>query len=113
MDGGHYRTTRTVRPSDREKWTEVTEIAPAVCAACESKGMTSARCRSGSKGEVPGRKQPKTAAPQFSKHVNVALAVASLLYRLLRYNMPAPGPLVDTLSKGEQHASTVFGKATP
>lgn len=113
MDGGHYRTTRTVRPSDREKWTEVTEIAPAVCAACESKGMTSARCRCGSKGEVPGRKQPKTAAPQFSKHVNVALAVASLLYRLLRYNMPAPGPLVDTLHKGEQHVSTVFGKATP
>ena len=54
MDGGHYRTTRTVRPSDREKWTEVTEIAPAVCAACESKGMTSARCRCGSKGEGRG-----------------------------------------------------------
>ncbi|EOX8474195.1 antitermination protein [Salmonella enterica subsp. arizonae] len=47
--------SRAVRPSDWAKWTEVTEIVPAVCEACEGKGTISARCRCGGKGEVLDR----------------------------------------------------------
>ncbi|HIB1529925.1 TPA: antitermination protein [Salmonella enterica subsp. enterica serovar Muenchen] len=47
--------SRAVRPSDWEKWTEVTEIVPAVCDVCEGKGVINARCRCGGKGEVLDR----------------------------------------------------------
>jgi len=50
------RQSRAVRPSDWEKWTEVSEIIPAVCNACEGKGVIHARCRCGGKGEVLDRK---------------------------------------------------------
>lgn len=49
--------SRAVRPSDWEKWTEVTETIPATCNACEGKGSISARCRCGGKGEVLDRKE--------------------------------------------------------
>ncbi|EAP8714708.1 antitermination protein [Salmonella enterica] len=58
--------SRAVRPSDWEKWTEVTEIVPAVCDACEGKGTISARCRCGGKGEVLDRKATsECGAPVF------------------------------------------------
>ncbi|EBI9418513.1 antitermination protein, partial [Salmonella enterica] len=47
--------SRAVRPSDWEQWTEVTEVVPAVCEACDGKGTISARCRCGGKGEVLDR----------------------------------------------------------
>ncbi|EAZ5969085.1 antitermination protein [Salmonella enterica] len=47
--------SRAVRPSDWEKWTEVTEIVLAVCDVCEGKGVINARCRCGGKGEVLDR----------------------------------------------------------
>ncbi|EKP2119610.1 hypothetical protein OFY73_005020, partial [Salmonella enterica] len=58
--------SRAVRPSDWEQWTEVTEILPAVCDACEGKGIISARCRCGGKGEVLDRIATKErGAPVF------------------------------------------------
>ncbi|EEM1821119.1 antitermination protein [Salmonella enterica subsp. enterica] len=58
--------SRAVRPSDWELWTEVTEIVPAVCDACEGKETISARCRCGGKGEVLDRKATKECgAPVF------------------------------------------------
>ncbi|EEX0223654.1 prophage antitermination protein [Escherichia coli] len=48
--------SRAVRPSDWEKWTEVTEVVPVVCDVCKGKGVISARCRCGGKGEVLDRK---------------------------------------------------------
>lgn len=58
--------SRAVRPSDWEQWTEVTEVVPAVCDACEGKGTISARCRCGGKGEVLDRKATKErGAPVF------------------------------------------------
>ncbi|WP_024557616.1 antitermination protein [Franconibacter pulveris 1160] len=58
--------SRAVRPSDWEQWTEVTEVVPAVCDACEGKGAISARCRCGGKGEVLDRKATKErGAPVF------------------------------------------------
>lgn len=58
--------SRAVRPSDWEKWTEITEIVPAVCEACEGKGVISARCRCGGKGEVLDRKATsERGAPVF------------------------------------------------
>lgn len=58
--------SRAVRPSDWEKWTEVTEVVPAMCEACEGKGVNSARCRCGGKGEVLDRKTTKErGAPVF------------------------------------------------
>ncbi|HCM1915338.1 TPA: antitermination protein [Salmonella enterica subsp. salamae serovar 28:r:e,n,z15] len=58
--------SRAVRPSDWEQWTEVTEIVPTVCDACEGKGTISARCRCGGKGEVLDRKATsECGAPVF------------------------------------------------
>lgn len=58
--------SRAVRPSDWEQWTEVTEVVPAVCDACEGKGTISARCRCGGKGEVIDRKATsERGAPVF------------------------------------------------
>ncbi|MFU0866416.1 antitermination protein [Kluyvera ascorbata] len=58
--------SRAVRPSDWEQWTEVKEIVPAACEACEGKGSISARCRCGGKGEVLDRKATKEhGAPVF------------------------------------------------
>ncbi|HHD2942214.1 antitermination protein [Enterobacter kobei] len=58
--------SRAVRPSDWEQWTEVTEVVPAVCDACEGKGTISARCRCGGKGEVLDRKATsERGAPVF------------------------------------------------
>lgn len=60
--------SRAVRPSDWEQWTELTEVVPAVCDACEGKGMISARCRCGGKGEVLDRKATKDrCAPVFKR----------------------------------------------
>ncbi len=58
--------SRAVRPSDWEKWTEVTEVVPVVCDVCKGKGVISARCRCGGKGEVLDRKATsERGAPVF------------------------------------------------
>lgn len=80
--------SRAVRPSDWEQWTEVTEIVPAVCDACEGKGAISARCRCGGKGRYSTVKRIKSGAHRFSKRVNVALVMDSLLSPLRRYTEP-------------------------
>lgn len=60
--------SRSVRPSDWEKWAEITEIVPAICDVCEGKENISARCRCGGKGEVLDRKATAVrGAPVFKK----------------------------------------------
>lgn len=76
--------SRAVRPSDWEQWTEVTEIVPTVCDACEGKGTISA----GAVAVV--RVRCSTAKPQASvvrrclKPVSVAAGRDFLRYRLLQ-----------------------------
>ncbi|MBF8480189.1 antitermination protein [Klebsiella variicola] len=51
--------SRAVRPSDWDKWTEVTAIISAKCEACDGKGKINARCRCGGSGRVLDRKATK------------------------------------------------------
>ncbi len=50
------KKSRTVRPSDWDKWTEVTASISAKCEACDGKGKINARCRCGGTGQVLDRK---------------------------------------------------------
>lgn len=74
--------SRAVRPSDWEKWTEITEIVPAICDACEGKGVISARCRCGGRAKCSIAKLPRNTARQCTRHVNVAEATDIRRYRL-------------------------------
>ncbi|EAP3677001.1 antitermination protein [Salmonella enterica] len=123
--------SRAVRPSDWEKWTEVTEIVPAVCNACEGKGTISARCRCSGKGEVLDRIATKErGVPVFKicercggngfSTVSSATVHRAILKRLpdlhqsswSRNWKPFYEMLVDVLHKGERQASSEFEKAT-
>ncbi|MBD5714420.1 antitermination protein [Citrobacter freundii] len=123
--------SRAVRPSDWEQWTEVTEVVPAVCDACEGKGTISARCRCGGKGEVLDRKSTKDrGAPVFKtcercsgngfSAISSATVHRAILKRLpdlhqsswSRNWKPFYEMLVDTLRQGERHAAVEFEKAT-
>ncbi|EIK1667403.1 antitermination protein [Salmonella enterica] len=123
--------SRAVRPSDWEQWTEVTEIVPAVCDACEGKGIISARCRCGGKGEVLDRIATKErGAPVFKtcercsgegySRVSSATVHRAILKRLpdlhqsswSRNWKPFYEMLVDVLHKGERQASSEFENAT-
>ncbi|ELT3495587.1 antitermination protein [Citrobacter freundii] len=123
--------SRAVRPSDWEQWTEVKEIVPAVCEACDGKGSISARCRCGGKGEVLDRIATKDCgAPVFKtcercsgegySRVSSATVHRAILKRLpdlhqsswSRNWKPVYEMLIDVLHRGERHASSEFEKAT-
>lgn len=123
--------SRAVRPSDWEQWTEVKEVVPAVCEACDGKGRITARCRCGGKGEVLDRKATSEhGAPVFKtcercsgkgftsiKSANVHRAIQMNIPDLHQSSWsrnwkPFYEMLVDVLWKGEQHADAEFGKAT-
>lgn len=123
--------SRAVRPSDWEMWSEVTEIVPAVCEACDGKGTISARCRCGGKGEVLDRMATKErGAPVFKtcercsgegySRVSSATVHRAILKHLpdlhqsswSRNWKPFYEMLVDMLHKGERQAASEFEKAT-
>lgn len=123
--------SRAVRPSDWEQWTEVTEIVPAKCEACDGKGQLSARCRCGGKGEVLDRKATKEkGVPVFKKCERCSgngfstvssATVHRVIQKLLpdlhqsswsRNWKPLFEKLVDVLHREERHASSEFEKAT-
>ena len=123
--------SRAVRPSDWEKWTEVTEIVPAVCDACEGKGVISARCRCGGKGEVLDRKATsERGAPVYKTcercggngytKVTSATVHRAIIKRLpdlhqsswSRNWKPFYEILVDLLHQGESQAASEFDKVT-
>ncbi|EAS1837194.1 antitermination protein [Salmonella enterica] len=123
--------SRAVRPSDWEQWTEVTEIVPAVCDACEGKGIISARCRCGGKGEVLDRIATKErGAPVFKtcercsgegySRVSSATVHRAILKRLPDLHQSSWSRnwktfyemLVDVLYKGERQAASEFENAT-
>jgi hypothetical protein len=123
--------SRAVRPSDWEQWQEVTEIVPAKCDACDGKGILSARCRCGGKGEVLDRQATREhGAPVFKacercsgkgfSCVSSATVHRAILKRLpdlhqsswSRNWKPFYELLVDMLLKGERQAALEFEKAT-
>jgi hypothetical protein len=62
------KMSRAVRPSDWEKWTEVSGIKKVPCATCGGKKVTSARCRCKGIGNVLDRKATsERGAPVFKE----------------------------------------------
>ena len=123
--------SRAVRPSDWERWTEVKETVPAVCDVCEGKGIITARCRCGGKGEVLDRKATKEyGAPIFKKcdrcngngfsgtpSATIHRAILKRLPELHQSSWsrnwkPFYEKLVDILHRGERMAASEFEKAT-
>ncbi len=123
--------SRAVRPSDWEQWTEVKEIVPAVCEACDGKGSISARCRCGGKGEVLDRIATKEQGTPVFKTCErcsgkgFASIKSANVHRAIQMNIPDLHQsswsrnwkpfyekLVDTLRQGERHAAVEFEKAT-
>lgn len=123
--------SRAVRPSDWEKWTEVTEIVTATCEACDGKGLLSARCRCGGKGEVLDRRATKErGAPVFKtcercggngfstvSSATVHRAIQRCLPDLHQSSWsrnwkPFFERLVDVLHNEEKRAAVEFEKAT-
>ena len=123
--------SRAVRPSDWEHWTEVTEVVPAVCDACEGKGAISARCRCGGKGEVLDRKATSergapvfktcercsgngfSAVPSTAAYKAILKRVPDLHVRTWTRNWkPFLEVLVDVCHREEQKADSAFQDAT-
>ena len=123
--------SRAVRPSDWEQWTEVTEIIPAKCEACDGKGQLSARCRCGGKGEVLDRKATKekgspvfkvcercsgngfTVTPSTVAHKAILKFVPDLHVRTWTRNWkPFYESLVNVCNAGEDNAAKEFERVT-
>lgn len=123
--------SRAVRPSDWEKWTEVTEITQTACGACDGKGVLSARCRCGGKGEVLDRKATDesgapvfktcercngkgfTSIPSTSAYKAIVIYVPELHVRTWTRNWkPFLAQLVDKCYCEEQNAEQAFENAT-
>lgn len=123
--------SRAVRPSDWEKWTEVTEIVPATCEACSGKGVLSARCRCGGKGEVLDRKATKERGVPIFKTCErcsgegFSTVSSATVHRAIQKYLPDLHQsswsrnwkpffemLVDMLHREERHASAEFEKTT-
>lgn len=121
--------SRAVRPSDWEKWTEVTAITSVKCEACDGKGNINARCRGS--GEVLDRKATKeqgvpvfkacercsgngfTSVPSTAAHKAILGLVPDLHVRTWTRNWkPFLEELVDICWKGEQMADKELRKAT-
>lgn len=123
--------SRAVRPSDWEKWSEITEIMPAVCEECEGKGTISARCRCGGKGEVLNRKATKehgapvfktcercngngfSSIPSTAAYKSIMMHVPDLHVRTWTRNWkPFYEVLIDICHDEERKADVVFQNAT-
>lgn len=123
--------SRAVRPSDWEKWTEVTEVVPARCDACDGKGTLSARCRCGGKGEVLDRKSTEeqgvpvfkvcercsgkgfSSVPSTAAHKAILKYVPELHVRTWTRNWkPFLELLVDKCHREEEKADREFQLAT-
>lgn len=125
------KRSRAVRPSDWEKWTEVTAITSGQCEACDGKGMINARCRCGGSGQVLDRKETKergapvykacercsgngfTSIKSADAHRAIQLHIPDLHQSSWSRNWkPFYERLVDMLCKGEKQAAAEFEKAT-
>ncbi|EED3357724.1 antitermination protein [Salmonella enterica subsp. enterica] len=123
--------SRAVRPSDWEQWTDVSEIVPAVCEACDGKGSISARCRCSGKGEVLDRIATKeqgapvfktcercrgkgfAAVPSTVAYKAILRSVPDLHVRTWTRNWkPFLEVLVDVCHREEQKADSAFQDAT-
>lgn len=123
--------SRAVRPSDWELWTEVTEIVPVVCDACDGKGTISARCRCGGKGEVLDRIVTKergvpvfktcercsgngfSAVPSTAAHKAILRRLPDLHVRTWTRNWkPFMDSLVDICHSEERKADSAFQDIT-
>lgn len=123
--------SRAVRPSDWEKWTEITEIVPVLCDACEGKGTMGARCRCGGKGEVLDRKATSergvplfktcercggrgySAVPSTVAYKSILKRVPELHVRTWTRNWkPFLEALVNVCHREEQKANSVFQDVT-
>lgn len=125
------KRSRAVRPSDWEKWTEVTAISSARCEACDGKGIINARCRCGGSGEVLDRQATKesgapvyktcercsgngfTSVKSANAHRAIQMHIPDLHQSSWSRNWkPFYEGLVDMLHKGERQAAAEFEKAT-
>lgn len=128
-----YRAKRSsaVRPSDWEKWTEVTAIASAKCQVCNGKGKINARCRCGGSGQVLDRKATKehgapvykacercsgngfSAVPSTAAYKTILTLIPDLHVRTWTRNWkPFCDALVDVCWREERHADKEFQQAT-
>ncbi|EDT1601608.1 antitermination protein [Salmonella enterica subsp. houtenae] len=88
-----------------EQWTEVTEIVPTVCDACEGKGTISARCRCGGKGF--------SAVPSTAAYKAILKRVPDLHVRTWTRNWkPFLESLVEICYREESRADSAFQNAT-
>ncbi|EPS5421682.1 TPA: antitermination protein [Klebsiella michiganensis] len=125
------KRSRAVRPSDWEKWTEVTTIVNGKCEACDGKGKVNARCRCGGSGQVLDRKATKeqgvpvyktcercsgngfSTTPSTAAYKAILTFIPDLHVRTWTRNWkPFCDTLVDVCWKEERHADKEFQKAT-
>ncbi|EMM3426405.1 antitermination protein [Klebsiella aerogenes] len=125
------KRSRAVRPSDWEKWTEVTAITSVKCEACDGKGKINARCRCGGSGEVLDRKATKeqgapvfkacercsgngfTSVPSTAAHKAILAFVPDLHVRTWTRNWkPFLEALEGICRQGEAQADKEFQRAT-
>ncbi|MBZ7479904.1 antitermination protein [Klebsiella oxytoca] len=125
------KRSRAVRPSDWEKWTEVTTIVNGKCEVCDGKGKINARCRCGGSGQVLDRKATKeqgvpvyktcercsgngfSTMPSTAAYKAILTLIPDLHVRTWTRNWkPFCDALVDVCWKEERHADKEFQKAT-
>lgn len=125
------KRSRAVRPSDWEKWTEVTTTTSARCEACDGKGKINALCRCGGSGQVLDRKRSKeygapfyktcercsgkgfSTMPSTAAYKAILTLIPDLHVRTWTRNWkPFCDVLVDICWKGERKADKEFQQAT-
>lgn len=125
------KKSRAVRPSDWDKWTEVTAVFSAKCEACDGKGKINARCRCGGSGRVLDRKATKeqgapvykicercsgngfSTMPSTAAYKAILTLIPDLHIRTWTRNWkPFCDALVDQCWKEEERADKEFQRAT-
>ncbi|VGJ96376.1 antitermination protein [Klebsiella pneumoniae] len=125
------KKSRAVRPSDWDKWTEVTASISAKCEACDGKGKINARCRCGGTGQVLDRKATKeqgapvykicercsgngfSTMPSTAAYKAILTLIPDLHIRTWTRNWkPFCDALVDQCWKEEERADKEFQRAT-